>query len=648
MKYPDLAHKYPYVPTEKRFRTFLTKEKIFWGNSTDNLPNRTFIMPYLNHNLIGGDVVTTLQTPNYLSQTNATMVVDSDIYQLCCVYDTKQQELTIYIVKSISRKWQNGYELELVLDIWLTYGIDVFTELEMIEKVGVERISNIKPLLNNNTITLGKLYNNPDELLANAPFYLERSATMVENIPLTQIGGNMLCNWGVVNPVPEYTNLYAVFTSTNLKILLVPIFSEQTQYRIQIISKPEIAIVNTRNHIQQVINNNIQDFKGIYLGPAITKFSKTNIFAGTMPTKTPDPNKYLYFEFPPDNGCDVDFEFKFDKFSMLDYDLNLDTYYSPTEKVSNVYIFFLQNVYAFNSDNRLNKFINYIPHTNRVVSSMHFGKMIFSNGLYLTTSKLCSTPLNISNDNSIITFSSQLPAMVDMYQSYINANKNSLNTSMNTLRQNHNFNLITNMMSGGMNVGQSILGGISKGDPVGAATGGISSVMNMAFSAAQNGMSYAQSMKAIKASYADKKTSSPNQLIDSTISDIQKSISLINKIFYDPNTGILTELTLGWNQKLFVEQATYETITNWNRLLFLYGYKYDGFVSGLQLETLRNFNYIKIADDFIITNFTTICQKLNYSNDIIALVCQLYSDGFRLCRVTPDYATDPTLQIQVA
>lgn len=130
------------------FKTYITKDKIFWNNGDENKVSKTYFENWdKNANWIEiGDI-----TPNFISEVKGSLFVDSKEYTYMKIIGGERT--TYWFVNSFSKKTKNGILANIELDICTTYIISLYEYFNNIEiTMNVSKAHFLTKKLNNGYI----------------------------------------------------------------------------------------------------------------------------------------------------------------------------------------------------------------------------------------------------------------------------------------------------------------------------------------------------------------------------------------------------------------------------------------------------------------------------------------------------------------
>lgn len=170
--------------TEYQFKLYASKFPVWWTHNSIDMPDPTYF-EHLNdpENKDGFNWLEVPFTFNYKDQFTGTIIADDQYYTIFRLVDSKDSKFPnkYFLVESVNKAFQGGYELEMRLDVFTTYGLDFWTN-------GVKN-----PLINTKTVNLNRT-NHAGLLLT---YYYQ-----YDNIMATRFS-----NWSYLDPLLKFESM---------------------------------------------------------------------------------------------------------------------------------------------------------------------------------------------------------------------------------------------------------------------------------------------------------------------------------------------------------------------------------------------------------------------------------------------------------
>lgn len=111
-----------------KYKAYITdSDKIFWTKNSVDKPTKDYFK-YLMDTQIWKDLGNI--TPNFINQFNGSITVDKDTYTYLKLFNTDTRETKYFSIDSVSRVLSNGFVVDITLDVFTTYTLNLYNELE--------------------------------------------------------------------------------------------------------------------------------------------------------------------------------------------------------------------------------------------------------------------------------------------------------------------------------------------------------------------------------------------------------------------------------------------------------------------------------------------------------------------------------------
>lgn len=106
-----------------KYKAYITESSIFWTkNSVDKPTKDNFDLIMRTAEWVDlGNV-----TPNFINQFNGSIVVDKDTYTYLKLHNTETGEVKYYSVDRVNKVLNNGFIIDITLDVFTTYTINIY------------------------------------------------------------------------------------------------------------------------------------------------------------------------------------------------------------------------------------------------------------------------------------------------------------------------------------------------------------------------------------------------------------------------------------------------------------------------------------------------------------------------------------------
>lgn len=176
------------MPADYQFKLYASKFPIWWTHNSIDKPDPTYF-DTLNdsENKDGFNWVEVPFTFNYKDQFTGTLIADDQYYTFFKLIDSKDDKFPnkYYLVESQTKSFQGGYELELRLDVFTTYGLDFWKN------------AIINPDINSKTVTLNRT--NLPSLLLEYYYKYGEGILQGDNQPFS--------NWSYLDPLLKFNSM---------------------------------------------------------------------------------------------------------------------------------------------------------------------------------------------------------------------------------------------------------------------------------------------------------------------------------------------------------------------------------------------------------------------------------------------------------
>lgn len=111
-----------------KYKAYITdSNKIFWTKNSVDKPTKDYFETLMR----SADWVDLGNiTPNFINQFNGSIVVDKDTYTYLKLINTETNEIKYYSIDSVNKALNNGYVIDITLDVFTTYTINFYERLE--------------------------------------------------------------------------------------------------------------------------------------------------------------------------------------------------------------------------------------------------------------------------------------------------------------------------------------------------------------------------------------------------------------------------------------------------------------------------------------------------------------------------------------
>ena len=111
-----------------KYKAYITdSDEIFWTKNSVDKPTKDYFK-YTMDRAIWKDLGNI--TPNFINQFNGSITVDKDTYTYLKLVNTDTRETKYFFIDSVSRVLANGFVVDITLDIFTTYTLNLYNELE--------------------------------------------------------------------------------------------------------------------------------------------------------------------------------------------------------------------------------------------------------------------------------------------------------------------------------------------------------------------------------------------------------------------------------------------------------------------------------------------------------------------------------------
>ena len=111
-----------------KYKAYITdSDKIFWTKNSVDKPTKDYFK-YIMDTAIWKELGNI--TPNFINQFNGSITVDKDNYTYLKLINTDTLEIKYFSIDSVSRVLANGFVVDITLDVFTTYTLNLYYELE--------------------------------------------------------------------------------------------------------------------------------------------------------------------------------------------------------------------------------------------------------------------------------------------------------------------------------------------------------------------------------------------------------------------------------------------------------------------------------------------------------------------------------------
>lgn len=650
-----------------KYKAYITdSDKIFWTKNSVDKPTKDYFLD-LMEKVEWKDLGNI--TPNFINQFNGSITVDKDNYTYLKLINTETNEIKYYSIDSISRIMNNGFVVDITLDVFTTYTLYFYESLKD------------KPIKVNRTSALCVYWNfinsmvKPDPLISihyNPGLYKTKKQFYTFGFQNKQIDKTtgyrykMWNNqtWELLNKyndtvtfvelyktnIPGYLyelTVFDVYQDSNGEWFIVPIFGE-CDTRINNFDGWIYAKINNRTDnfycwnyeyfTNRVKNNTFwaNKYVGRFHIPLWTTIVQQLAIPVLVETVQYTEQQYiLMFKLERSLSLGVSISktyFTVNEFDFTNISINN---FSKTSKKINSYLCnkLTQNdnycVFNFSADftknpapinlERVNVWVEY-PYEN------------------------ATNNFSISNTNGLIWYNTNLPIAIllkgvesfpvstNAYSQYLAGVQSQQNTNLQIAKQQSIFGGIKSAFSGIMGVA----GGLLTGNIGGAISSGLGAITGIAGSV----MQYQNQKRQIDAQNADALRSATANNINASNIDSNISNSKINRVFNDYNGRI----NMGEHDGIIANKPFEQlNVEMYNSIIWESGYFVDNYLKLNDLLTLFNVDFFTdYVNKFIYWDFEIPTEYVkftypNYNNELVDAITTTIINPVRFWKETPDY-----------
>lgn len=667
-----------------KYKAYITdNNKIFWTKNSVDKPTKEFFESIMESTewVDLGNI-----TPNFINQFNGSIVVDKDTYTYLKLINTETDEVKYYSIDRVNKVLNNGFVIDLTLDVFTTYTLNFYYQVESIP-IKVNRTTayalacdTYARLQRDDLITLPqipKLHQNGREQYSLGFKYKEVSWITKSLISGYRYKMSSDSEWVLKERyeygyfyIDEFTRfdegrlytqmLFDVYQDVDGNWFIVPIFGEKSLLNNSVDWWAELSVnignsVNYKcfNYLQFVekIKNNtfwVNKYKGRFHLP-----NWINIIVNTgipvIINTNPDDNNRSYSilmikirnginNFIYQNGSNkMNFNFttrSTPSFNMLE-NTKINTY--ALSKLSQVETptFFLNDALISNNTyqllgNNSTLFLDYINQNNiNYTFNPTTGISMFTFG-YNSLIKLDGTE----------TF----PTSTNEYQTYLASVQSTQNTQMQLAKQNAIFGGVKSYINGAMGAASAALSGNVMG-AVSSAVGAFSGI-------ADSVMQYQNKKREMDAQNADKQRSATAKNIEpSSIESIIKNSTITMKFLqgngkWRLNLGDLDGVITSTSYNDFLNEMNSSMI---NKIVWECGYVVNKII---RLNDIKNTYRVSFFDDMInhfiywdieIPNEFIKFKYPNFNNELVEAITTTINNPVRLWKIIPNYGVFLTI-----
>lgn len=646
-----------------KYKAYITdSDKIFWTKNSIDKPTKDYFLELMG-SIEWKDLGNI--TPNFINQFNGSITVDKDNYTYLKLINTETNEIKYYSIDSISRILNNGFVVDITLDVFTTYTLYFYESIKE------------KPIKVNRTTAFGVFKNNPnaqllqDELIhipfspsvynysLSNPIYdiffsqVEPDATRwyrytmfnnetwtflerkTSSCKIDRIGTKQTGYPPGVNVAYFYTmTLFDVYQDINGDWYLVPEFGYESldyTYQNDCIFATFIADVtyfcsNHKKMIKKFRDNTywVNKYKGKFYIPKWVNLVQCAIPILVETQQFSTSNYLLMFKIIDSFFLDyklvstITFNFNFSNFCLKEFNVFSDK----------------PNAYAFSkttqNDNTYNVF-DLFSKPDYFATYLFIEKDNLNLKFWINQSNGINWVNRVHNVNIMVSGNETFPTSTSDYQSYLASVQSQQNTQIQVAKQQSIFGGIKAAIGGVLGVA----GSLATGNIAGAVSSGVNAISGIAGSV----MQYQNKKREIDAQNADKQRSSTaNQINPSSISSVISNGS-INSI------GAVRNQRIALNQIdgiIANNPFNKEMNFTYNRTVWESGYKVNQYY---RLNDPHNYQ-ISFFDDYknkfiywdveVPTEFVKQTYP-NYNNELVSAIEITINNPVRFWKQNPDY-----------
>lgn len=667
-----------------KYKAYITdNNKIFWTKNSVDKPTKEFFESIMESTewVDLGNI-----TPNFINQFNGSIVVDKDTYTYLKLINTETDEVKYYSIDRVNKVLNNGFVIDLTLDVFTTYTLNFYYQVESIP-IKVNRTTayalacdTYARLQRDELITLPqipKLHQNGREQYSLGFKYKEVSWITNSLISGYRYKMSSDSEWVLKERyeygyfyIEEFTRfdegrlytqmLFDVYQDVDGNWFIVPIFGEKSLLNNSVDWWAELSVnignsVNYKcfNYLQFVekIKNNtfwVNKYKGRFHLP-----NWINIIVNTgipvIINTNPDDNNRSYSilmikirnginNFIYQNGSNkMNFNFttrSTPSFNMLE-NTKINTY--ALSKLSQVETptFFLND--ALISNNTYQLLGN---------NSTLFFDYINQNNINYTFNPTTGISMFTFGYNSLIKLegTETFPTSTNEYQTYLASVQSTQNTQMQLAKQNAIFGGVKSYINGAMGAASAALSGNVMG-AVSSAVGAFSGI-------ADSVMQYQNKKREMDAQNADKQRSATAKNIEpSSIESIIKNSTITMKFLqgngkWRLNLGDLDGVITSTSYNDFLNEMNSSMI---NKIVWECGYVVNKII---RLNDIKNTYRVSFFDDMInhfiywdieIPNEFIKFKYPNFNNELVEAITTTINNPVRFWKIIPNYGVFLTI-----
>lgn len=659
-----------------KYKAYLTKSnKIFWTKNSVDKPTKDYFNQLMNSIewLDLGNL-----TPNFINQFNGSLVVDRNDYTYLKLINNETNEVRYYSIDRVSKELNNGYVIDITLDVFATYTINFYDTLNE-TPIKVNRSTayclasdNYSRLQKDVLITLPQIpkLHKSNQLNRDLSFsYKEYSHHTKKLISCYRYKMSSDSEWILKERYPYETYnpfiaelsrfdrgylydqmLFDVYQDVDGSWFLVPIFGERDNYNnsvdwwaefsVTIIRDINYKCFNYLEFVEKVKNNTfwVNKYKGRFHIPNWINLFTRNGLPVIINTNTDDNNRsYSILMVKIRNGINSLDDGRATPYNInFDFTSSLDTF----SKYSNKKI----NSYAFSKISQDETPIFY------------FGETLKEGKYYLTgqntklfinlKDKGINYSFNPTTGISWFTFgyncvvkldgTETFPTSTNEYKSYLASVQSTQNTQIQVAKQNAIWGGVKQAIGGVMGVASSL----ASGNVAGAVSSGMGAITGIADSV----MQYQNKKREMDAQNADKQRSSIAKNFEpSSVESVIKnstirrySIPNTNRINFGELDGVISSTSFS---NIYSEMDC----SLINKIVWECGYIVNKTITMSNINQSFQLSFFDDRVNKFIYWDMEIPEELikitypNYNNELIEAISTTINNPVRFWKDTPNY-----------
>lgn len=664
-----------------KYKAYITEsDKIFWTKNSVDKPTKQFF-----ESLMGSVEWLDLGniTPNFINQFNGSIVVDKDTYTYLKLINTETDEVKYYSIDRINKVLNNGYVIDITLDVFTTYTLNFYIQVESFP-IKVNRTTayclacdTYARLQRDDLITLPqmpKLHQNGRE-----QYFLSFGFKELSWITNSLVSGYRYkmssdSEWVLKDRYTEtfelvefnrfdtgklYTQMiFDVYQDVDGTWFIVPIFGEKhtqfntvdwwAEFSVNIGSGLNYKCFNYLQFTDKIKNNTfwVNKYQGRFHIPNWMNIISNTGIPVVVNTNPDDGNRsYSILMIKIKNGINnfryqygpnkMNFNFttrSTNSFNQLE-NRKINTYALSKMSQAETPTFFFND--ALTSNNTYHLLGN---------NSTLFFDSINQNNINYTFNSTSGISMFTFGYNSLIKLdgTETFPTSTNEYKSYLASVQSTQNTQMQIAKQNAIWGGVKSAISGAMGVASSL----ATGNVAGAISSGVGAITGIADSV----MQYQNKKREMDAQNADKQRSATAKNIEpSSIESIIKNSTITMSDV--PNTrrlniGVLDGVITATSYNDFLNEMNSSMI---NKIVWEAGYVVNKVIRLNDIKNtynvsffddmINNFIYwdIEIPNEFIKLNYP------NFNNELVEAITTTINNPVRFWKIIPNYGVHLTI-----